>query len=96
VLRDFRVSIVRVEARLGVEARWGLVSKSTSMILSGVSCLGVEYLLGVLLGVVFRFFGVKGTLMEGNSIRAVIIGGGEKAFGAKISLAVMRGWCLSI
>jgi hypothetical protein len=34
--------------------------------------------------------------MEGNSIRAEIIGGGGKAFGAKTSLAVMRGWCLSI
>lgn len=34
--------------------------------------------------------------MEGNSIRAEIIGGGGKAFSSKTSLAVMRGWCLSI
>jgi len=34
--------------------------------------------------------------MEGNSIRAEIIGGGGETFGAKTSLAVMRGWCLSI
>jgi hypothetical protein len=39
---------------------------------------------------------VFGILNEGNSILAVIIGGGGSVFGAKMSLAVMRGWCLSI
>ena len=108
---SFSKAIKSMSILKDTEVSWGFCfpvraasHQGVAYLLEGVVHLGVVCLLGVE-GCFSRVGGVVeliehswcwGILKEGNSICAVMVGGGRNAFGAKTSLAVMRGWCLSI